>query len=133
MTGDMWAPNPICATIANEILMHFRAQKKTAGDVSLTEALDLDGEGGGVSLMDVLSVDDERLERLGRVELIEQIRLAVDGLPEREAQVIRLRFGLTGKSPMTQQEVAKSLHISRSYISRIEKRAMEKLRRCFDE
>ena len=113
--------------------MYFRTQKKTAGDVSLTEALDLDGEGGGVSLMDVLSVDDERLERLGRVELIEQIRLAVDGLPEREAQVIRLRFGLTGKSPMTQQEVAKSLHISRSYISRIEKRAMEKLRRCFDE
>jgi len=103
--------------IENEVLMHFRAMKKTAGDVSLSDSLDVDGEGMGVSLMDMLCCEDEALERVGYVQLLQQLRESVDTvLDARQAEVIRLRYGLTGGQPLTQRETAKRLGISRSYI-----------------
>ena len=115
--------------IENEILMHFRGQKKTAGDVSLSEALDADGEGDGLALLDTISCDQDMLEELARAETVQQVRKAVDAaLDGREAEVIRLRYGLSGEAPMPQREVAKRIGISRSYVSRIEKKALEKLR-----
>ena len=115
--------------IENEILMHFRGQKKTAGDVSLSEALDADGEGDGLALLDTISCDQDMLEELSRAETVQQVRKAVDAaLDGREAEVIRLRYGLGGVTPLPQREVAKRIGISRSYVSRIEKKALEKLR-----
>ena len=125
---------PIGERVANEVLMHFRAMKKTAGDVSLSDSLDVDGEGMGVSLMDMLCCEDEALERVGYVQLLQQLRESVDTvLDARQAEVIRLRYGLTGGQPLTQRETAKRLGISRSYISRIEKKALEILQQHFDE
>ena len=105
--------------IENEILMHFRGQKKTAGDVSLSDALDTDGEGEGLALLDTIAGDQDMLEDLSRREAVEQVRRAVDSaLQGREAQVIRLRYGLSGQPPMPQREVARIVGISRSYVSR---------------
>ena len=116
--------------IENEILMHFRGQKKSAGDVSLSEALDTDGEGEGLALLDTISTDPDILEELSRKEAVEQVRRAVEAALEgREAQVIRLRYGLDGRPPMPQREVAAIIGISRSYVSRIEKKALERLRK----
>jgi len=115
--------------IENEILMYFRARKKTAGDVSLSEALDSDEEGNGLSIMDVLATEDDLAERIGDRELCRRLRVCVgQELDAREARIIRLRYGLDGEKPMTQQETAQRCGISRSYVSRIEKRALEKLR-----
>lgn len=115
--------------IANEILMYFRSQKKTMGDVSLSEVLDTDGEGNSLSLMDVLSQGDEMSERIGELELCGRLRGLIDSsLDEREARIIRLRYGLGGSLPMTQRETAGICKISRSYVSRLEKKALEKLR-----
>ena len=112
--------------------MHFRAMKKTAGDVSLSDSLEYDGEGGSLSLIEVLCQEDEALERVGQHELILQLRRQVDALPEpRQAEVIRLRYGLSGEKPLTQRETAERLGISRSYVSRIEKRALERLQHYF--
>lgn len=120
--------------IENEVLMHFRSMKKTAGDVSLSDSLDVDGEGMGVSLMDMLCCEDEALERVGYVQLLQQLRESVDTvLDTRQAEIIRLRYGLTGGQPLTQRETAKQLGISRSYVSRIEKKALEILQQNFDE
>ena len=115
--------------IANEILMYFRSQKKTMGDVSLSDVLDTDGEGNSLSLMDVLAQDDEMSERIGELELCGRLRSLVDSvLNEREANIIRLRYGLDGKEPMTQRETAKVCKISRSYVSRLETKALERLK-----
>ena len=115
--------------IENEILMHFRSLKKTMGDVSLSDVLDTDGEGNNLSLMDVLAQDDEMSEKIGDMELCGRLRGLVDSvLNEREARIIRLRYGLTGAVPMTQLETAKVCSISRSYVSRLEKKALEKLK-----
>ncbi len=115
--------------IENEILMHFRGQKKTMGDVSLSDVLDTDGEGNSLSLMDVLSQNDELSDRIGELELCGKLReLVGSALDEREAKIIRLRYGLDGSPPMTQRETAKVCRISRSYVSRIEKKALSKLR-----
>ena len=115
--------------IENEILMHFRSLKKTMGDVSLSDVLDTDGEGNNLSLMDVLAQDDEMSEKIGDMELCGRLRGLVDSvLNEREARIIRLRYGLTSAAPMTQLETAKVCSISRSYVSRLEKKALEKLK-----
>ena len=116
--------------IENEILMHFRSQRKSAQDVSLSDALDTDGDGGGLSLMDTLSVPDDMLDELARHEQRLILRRAVQAeLDGREQAVITMRYGLDGAPPLPQRAVAETLGISRSYISRIEKRALEKLKR----
>lgn len=115
--------------IENEILMHFRSQKKSMCDVSLSEVLDTDGDGNSLSLMDVLSQDDEMSERIGELELCEKLKALVSSaLDEREARIIKLRYGLDGSPPMTQRETANACGISRSYVSRIEKKALARLR-----
>ena len=118
----------------NEILMYFRSQKKTAGDISLSEALDVDGEGNSLSLMDIISDDEDMAERLGSFEICSRLRQCVDtALEPREAEIIRMRYGLSGQPPKTQRETAKECGISRSYVSRIEKRALIKLRAAHGE
>ena len=115
--------------IENEILMHFRSRKKSAGDVSLSDALDVDGDGSGLSIMDVVAQEDDMAERIGNAELCQELLRSIEtSLTKREARIIRLRYGLDGAAPMTQKETAQLCGISRSYVSRIEKKALEKLR-----
>ena len=119
--------------IENEILMYFRSQRKSAGDLSLSEALESDEE-GGLSVMDVIAQEDDMAERLGDAEICERLRaLVASRLNERESRIVRLRYGLDGSRPLTQRETAERLKISRSYVSRIEKRALEKLRAALGE
>ena len=114
--------------IANEILMHFRAQKKLQGEVSLTETLESGGDGNSLSLMDVIAVDDDMLEELDTRDACEKVRQCVQTcLSPRERKIITLRYGLGGQAPHTQREIAVQCGISRSYVSRIEKRALSKL------
>ena len=119
--------------IENEILMYFRSRRKSAGDLSLSEALDTDGEGSGLNLMDVVSSDEDLADQIGGKELCESLRVCVERcLDEREGRIIRLRYGLDGRKPLTQLETAGRLGISRSYVSRLEKRALEKLRAALE-
>ena len=120
--------------IENEILMHFRSRKKSAGDVSLSDALDVDGDGSGLSIMDVVAQEDDMAERIGNAELCQELLRSIEtSLTKREAKIIRLRYGLDGAAPMTQKETAQLCGISRSYVSRIEKKALEKLRMSLGE
>lgn len=119
--------------VENEILMYFRSLRKSAGDVSLSEALDNDGE-GGLSIQDVLYEEDDILERLSLREDAVRLRRFVESeLSQRERELITLRYGLNGGAPLPQREVASRMNISRSYVSRLEKRALEKLRACMTE
>ena len=103
--------------IENEILMHFRSQKKLQGEVSLSDTLDAEEEGGSLSLMDVIQVDDNMLEELSAKDAGKAVRACVEEcLDDREKLVITLRYGLTGANPLTQREVAKGCGISRSYV-----------------
>ena len=120
--------------IENEILMHFRSRKKSAGDVSLSDALDVDGDGSGLSIMDVVAQEDDMAERIGNAELCQELLRSIEtSLTKREARIIRLRYGLDGAAPMTQKETAQLCGISRSYVSRLEKKALEKLRLSLGE
>ncbi len=120
--------------IENEVLMHFRSLKKSAGDVSLSEALDTDGDGNSLSLMDVLAQEDDMLESISRSEMAKSVLVYVEKLLDpREKEIIALRYGLGGGEALPQREVALRCGISRSYVSRIEKKALEKLRKAFDD
>ena len=120
--------------VENEILMYFRSQKKTAQDVSLSDYIETGTDGAALSLMDVVSEDDDLLETLSAKERLIQVRRAVRNcLTDQERQVILLRYGLGGVKPSRQREVAQMLGISRSYVSRIEKRALDKLRKELEE
>ena len=120
--------------VENEILMHFRAQKKSSQDVSLSEYIETGSDGAALSLMDVVAEDEDLLETVSARERILQVRKAVAQLlDDREKQVISLRYGLGGSEPQRQREVAKTLGISRSYVSRIEKRALEKLQQALQD
>ena len=114
--------------IENEILMHFRAQRKLQGELSLSESLDAEGESNALELMDVVRVDDTMLEDLELRDACAKVRRCVGCLSPREAHIIRLRYGLDDRAPLTQREIATLCGISRSYVSRIEKKALEKLR-----
>ena len=119
--------------IANEILMYFRSQKKAAQDVSLSDYIETGTDGAALSLMDVVSEDDDLLETISTRERLIQVRKAVnDCLTDQERQVVLMRYGLGGRKPSRQREVAQMLGISRSYVSRIEKRALEKLREAME-
>ena len=114
--------------IENEILMYFRSQKKLQGEASLSDSIETDKDGNSLMLMDVVGVDNTMLEDLhDRENSIRVRRLVKECLTMREAKVIELRYGLGGGLPMTQREIAKTFGISRSYVSRIEKKALEKL------
>lgn len=105
--------------IENEILMYFRSQKKLQGEVSLSDSIDTDKEGNALQLMDVVGVDDTMLDDLhDRDSALRVRRLVRECLTPREAEIIRLRYGLGGTVPLTQREVASSFGISRSYVSR---------------
>ena len=120
--------------VENEILMHFRSQKKSAQDVSLSDYIETGTDGAALSLMDVVAEDCDLLEQISNRELAEQLRTAVDTcLTEQEKQVIQLRYGMDGRPPQRQREVAETTGISRSYVSRIEKRALQKLRMILDK
>lgn len=115
--------------VENEILMYFRSQRKYQGDVSLSDSIDSDRDGNALSLMDVISVDDDMLENLDTKDSCAKVRRCVEScLSEREAKVITLRYGLDGEVPRTQREIAAACGISRSYVSRLEKKALGKLR-----
>lgn len=120
--------------IENEILMYFRSQKKTAGDLSLSDSIDSDSEGGSLSLMDVVSTDDDMLEDISVKETCARLRACVETcLEPREAEIIKMRYGLGGLRARTQREVAEKCGISRSYVSRIEKKALQKLKACLED
>ena len=119
--------------VENEILMHFRSQRKASQDVSLSDMIETGGEGTTLSLMDVVSSDSDLLEQICSRELVSQVTAAVATcLTPQERQIITLRYGLGGGKPQRQREVATLCGISRSYVSRIEKKALEKLRRILD-
>ena len=119
--------------IENEILMFFRSRRKSAGDVSLSDAIETDDDSGALSLLDVVSEEQDLAEQVCERELYAQLRREIaDTLDEREARIITLRYGLDGAEMRTQRETAKICGISRSYVSRLEKHALEKLRRALE-
>ncbi len=114
--------------------MHFRSQKKSSQDVSLSDYIETGADGASLSLLDVVAEDEDLLETVSTRETIRAVYRAVRReLTEQERQVIVLRFGLQGGQPLRQREVADVTGISRSYVSRIEKRALEKLRAALGE
>ena len=120
--------------IENEILMYFRGQKKLQNEVSLSDSLESENGEDALQLMDVVGVEDTMLEDLQDRDNALRVReLVRERLPERESRIIRLRYGLDGTVPLTQREVAAVFGISRSYISRIEKKALALLRADLEE
>lgn len=118
--------------VQNEILMHFRANKKTNGDVSLSDSIGYDKEGNEVSLIDVLKDESEDIvEELHLQDLITKLEKYMSVLTPRERKILEKRYGLNNRPEETQKEIAKSMKISRSYVSRIEKRALTKILREF--
>lgn len=119
--------------IDNELLMYFRGKKKTSREVSLYEPIGTDKEGNQINLMDVVESTDREIFEI--IELKGNIRKIYEMIPrvlsDRERQIIEMRYGLYNRKPVTQREIADKLGISRSYVSRIEKRALEKLKSCF--
>ena len=116
--------------VENEILMYFRSQRKSAQDVSLSDYIETGTDGAALSLMDVVAEDCDLLETISTRERVAQVRQAVaEKLSDQERQVILMRYGLGGLKPSRQREVAQQLGISRSYVSRIEKRALQKLKK----
>ena len=114
--------------IENEILMYFRARKKTALDVFINDPIDTDKEGNALTLLDVIASDFSMVDDIDTRLKIRKLReFLKTALNDRERKIIILRYGLGGKPPLPQREVAKRLQISRSYVSRIEKKALEKL------
>ena len=120
--------------VQNEILMHFRAQKKYAAEVSLNETIDIDRDGNPLTYIDVISCEENVAEDIERKIMTQKaLRFVKSALGSRERQIIVLRYGLGGRRALTQREVAERLGISRSYVSRIEKCALMKLQRAFEE
>ena len=121
------------ARIANEILMYFRSQRKSSQDVSLSDYIETSSEGMPLALMDVVGQDEDLLETVSNRELAQQVSRAIEArLTDQEKLVIVLRYGLEGHPPHRQREVAAVTGISRSYVSRIEKRALHKLRSALE-
>ena len=119
--------------IDNELLMYFRGKKKTSREVSLYEPIGTDKEGNQINLMDVVESTEREIFEI--IELKSNTRKVYEMLPkvlnDRERQIVVWRYGLYNRKPVTQREIADKLGISRSYVSRIEKRALEKLKSCF--
>ena len=119
--------------IENEILMHFRNCKKSAQDISLNEAIDSDKDGNPLTLMDIMATEDCIIDDIDtKINLEKLYTYMKEVLNEREIEILTLRFGLKNHTPLTQREIAKLLNISRSYVSRIEKKALETLRKKYE-
>ena len=117
--------------IENEILMYFRGQRKSAGDVSLSELIETGKDGTALSLMDVICADDDLFEQMADKEIYARLYQTIDAcLDPRERDVIILRYGLGNREPLAQREIAALCGISRSYVSRIEKKALQKLEKA---
>lgn len=123
---------PICVRIANEILMQFRNAKKTSMEVFIDDPIDSDQDGNVLTLMDIIADDENIDEKIDYKIKLEKLRQCMQkNLTPRERTIIELRYGLTDKGELTQRTIASKLGISRSYVSRIEKSALEKLRSAF--
>ncbi|MBQ6713978.1 MAG: sigma-70 family RNA polymerase sigma factor [Clostridia bacterium] len=123
---------PICVRIANEILMHFRNLKKTAQDVYISEPIDTDKEGNALTLIDIIADTADVAEEIDTKLKLDKLKVLLStSLTKRELEIINMRYGLGGEEELTQKAIAKKLGISRSYVSRIEKATLEKLRRMF--
>ena len=115
--------------IQNEILMYLRSGKKTALDISINEPIDTDRNGNVLTLMDVIAVDDTISDDIDAAIKCEKLRKIVrEELNDTERMIITSRYGLNGCKPLTQREITSKLHISRSYVSRIEKKILESIR-----
>lgn len=120
--------------VENEILMYFRNQKKSSQDISMSEPIDMDAEGNPLTLSDIIFTDDTVTDDVDKKMKIEMLCKFIKEMPEgREKTIIIKRYGLDGKFPLAQREIAAKLGISRSYVSRIEKKVLEDLRKRFDE
>lgn len=120
--------------IENELLMHFRSIRKTANDISISDPIENDGDGSELTLMDTVADEDSMIEQLDRKIQAQKLHRAVAALSDRrEKEIVILRYGLNGREPMAQREIAQKLGISRSYVSRIEKRALAQLRKELEE
>ena len=118
--------------IENEILMFFRNLKKTAQDVFISDPIDTDKDGNTLTLIDVIADKSDIADEIDTKIKVEKLRVILPVcLTERERLIIEMRYGLCGREELTQREIAKKLNISRSYVSRIEKSALEKLRKQF--
>ena len=118
--------------IENEILMFFRSRKKASQDVFISDPIDTDKDGNALTLIDIIADDSDIVEELDKKMKLQKLQtLLPHTLTEREYEIIELRYGLSGKKELTQREIAKKMGISRSYVSRIEKSALEKLRKHF--
>jgi len=115
--------------IQNEILMHFRSQKKLSSEVSINDTIDVDRDGNPLTYIDVICSDEDIAEEIDRKLLTDKMLRMLDTiLTVRERQIVMMRYGLCGIQARTQREIAAELHISRSYVSRIEKSALQKLK-----
>ena len=120
--------------IQNELLMHFRQKRKSAGELSLSDALETDGDGNALALQDIICCEDDGLSAVEEHDRYDAMHHALArSLSPREREIIRLRYGLGLPAPLPQREIAKLMGISRSYVSRIEKRALEKLREALKQ
>ena len=118
--------------VENEILMHYRGRKKDNNLISVSEPIDTDSEGNPLTLIDIISVDDTICDDIDLKNKSRQLYSYIEAMEsERDRQIIILRYGLYNQNEMTQNEIAKTLGISRSYVSRIEKRVIEELREKF--
>ncbi len=118
--------------IDNEILMHFRGSKKLSQEISFSDPIDTDSEGNPLTLMDIIAIDDTIVEDIDTKNRLIKLVEILNKMPDnREKEIILKRYGLNGNKALTQREVAKKLNISRSYVSRIEKRVLEELRGRF--
>ena len=119
--------------VANEILMCFRSLKKSANDVFISDPIETDRDGNSLTLIDVISDGEDIVENIDIKIKLELLKGYIKDLPMRERKILQLRYGLGGRREYTQQEVAKKLGISRSYVSRLEKKALEELYTRFEK
>ncbi len=120
--------------VENEILMYFRGQRKSAGDVSLSDYIETGKDGTALSLIDVICSDEDLFEQLSDQEVYAKLYQKIgECLEEREKMIICLRYGIGNQKPLTQREIAEKCGISRSYVSRIEKKALQKLEKALSE
>lgn len=120
--------------VQNEILMYFRSRKKLQNEVSINDTIDVDKDGNPLTYLDIISEEEDIAHEIDLKSYTDRLLSLVEAiLTEREREIIVLRYGLNGEQPLTQREVAVRLGISRSYVSRIEKKSLEDLRRAFGD